>query len=179
MQRKYIVIGLVVAFAAGVAGWYAASPWYAMRQLREAAVEGNADDLEERIDFPSVREALKADLSARMAAEMMKQDQRGFGALGSAFAMGFLNTMVDALITPQGMAAMIKQGKLERPNEAPSNAEPVDWIVERDGFDRFRATPDAPEVDNPPSLVFERDGLGWKLVELDIPDEPLTSSTAE
>jgi hypothetical protein len=182
MNKKTIIILAGVALIAGTGAWYWGSPLWAMSQLRDAAIEGDEDDLRDRINFASVREALKADLGARMVTEMAKEPENPFGAMGSMMAMGFVGGMVDAMVTPEGMAAMIKEGKMRRASapvaaagEPATTEPPADWNIERDGFSRFRATPLTADNQEPPTLVFERDGLGWNLVELDLPPEPSTA----
>lgn len=53
--------------------------------------------------------------------------------------------------------------------------EPADWIIERDGIDQFRATPKRKDGEKVPTLVFRRDGLGWDLVDIEIPEGGLGS----
>lgn len=177
MKRSTLLsLGAVLLLVAG-AGWYWGSPAYAMSQLRDAALSGDEDALEDRIDFPSVRESLKADMAALMMAQVANQEQDGFAAFGAALAMGMVGPMVDAMVTPAGMATMVKQGRLQRPGDTQEDeGAPAEWTIEREGFDQFRAKPETTDGSEPPSLVFERDGLGWRLVEIDIPDE-LASAT--
>lgn len=176
-MKTKTLIAIAVAVVVGLtAVWYFASPAYAMSQLRDAAMEGDADELEEHIDFPAVRESVKGQMQAMMMAEMQKQaEDNPFGAMGGMFAMGIVGTVVDNMVTPSGMAAMIKQGKMQRdPAEADRPSEPIEWEIERDGFDRFYARPVG--RDTKAGLKFERDGLGWKLTGLEMPAEGETAS---
>ncbi len=169
-MTRTIIIGAIVALLIAAGGWYWASPGYALIQLRDAAAEGDADALEDRIDFAAVRESLKDQLRAEIAAEAARQgEDEGLGAFGSALALAMLDPMIDGLVTAEGMAAMVNYGKLTAPQEQPEKTE-TDWTIERDGLSRFRATPEAPAGEKVPTMVFERDGLGWKLVEIDIPE---------
>lgn len=176
MRRKsLVVVALVALFAAGVL-WYFASPAYALSQLRDAAESGDKAQLEERIDFPKVKESLKSQFSALMMKEVAKAKEEeggGFAAFGAMMAMAMIQPMIDGLVTPEAMSNMIKEGKLKRAKEAAPApaAKPVDWSIDRDGLDRFRAIPTAEKGEEPPALVFERHGLGWKLADIDLPDE--------
>ena len=172
---------LIAAFAAvlvlaGVA-WYFASPAYALSQLRDAAETGDKAALQERIDFPKVKESLKSQFSALMMAEIAKaKDKEGgpFAAMGGMFAMAMIQPMIDAMVTPDGMSTMIKQGKLQRTKQqatAAPKAEATDWTIDHEGLDRFRATPKTVDGKPPVALVFERHGLCWKLADVDLPDE--------
>jgi hypothetical protein len=50
-----------------------------------------------------------------------------------------------------------------------TKAEDTDWEIERRGLDRFTARPKGKGGDKVPTLVFERDGLGWDLVDIEAP----------
>jgi hypothetical protein len=179
MGRRNIVIAAVAAIlvlAAGAA-WYFLSPGMAVSSLREAALHKDKDELAERIDFPALRDSIKSQLSARLAAEMAKQDNEAnpFGAIGGAIAMGFIGPMIDGMITPDGMVAVLDRGRFADPAKPDSVAtEPeVKWTLEREGFDRFRAKAAGSTSAQQVSLVFKRDGLGWKMVDIEIPKEGL------
>ena len=121
-KKTIIVVAAVMLIAVGV--WYWGSPAYAMSQLRDAAVSGDKEDLEERIDFAAVRESLKSEMSAMMAAELAATPApQGFEAMGSMLARGMVGFMVESMVTPEGMEAMIKQGRLQRA-EAAAQEEP-------------------------------------------------------
>ena len=168
---KKWVIGAVVLLMALAATWYVASPGYAMSKLRDAAVAGDREALAERVDFPAVRESIKSQLSAVMMAEMakQKQDDNPLAALGGMFAMGLVNTMIDGMVTPDGIKAMVERGKFQKPGQhvaSAPNAE-VEWTVERKGLDKFEARQE--NASNDPALVFKRDGFGWKLTDIRMP----------
>ncbi|WP_408586569.1 DUF2939 domain-containing protein [Novosphingobium sp.] len=169
-MKRWIFSGLGAA-AAAFAAWFSLSPGLAMTGLRDAVKEANKQELEERVDFPKVRDSLKAQFKAKMASEMAKEaqgEQSGFAALGAMIAMSMVDGLIDGLITPDGMKALIENGRFKRQDEAASApAKEVDWKIERDGLDRFRAVPAGDN--NPPTLVFKRDGLGWDLVDIEIP----------
>ncbi|MDA7787878.1 DUF2939 domain-containing protein [Sphingomonadaceae bacterium] len=180
---KKIIIALALLFVALGAGWYFASPGYSMMQLRDAAVEGDTEALEERVDFPAVRQTLKDDLKTRLATEIGSDDE---GALGSAFAMALIDPMIDGFITPEAVAGLVEKGEMLSPasgeaggGDASGNAaeeeQAPEWVIEREGFSRFTARPKSREsgevAPDAPGLIFERDGLGWRLVEIEIPEE--------
>ncbi|MCB2051792.1 MAG: DUF2939 domain-containing protein [Novosphingobium sp.] len=172
MSRKMIAGLLAVLFVAAAASWYFASPSYAMMQMRDAAVAGDADGLRDSIDFPTVREGLKADLRAELVKDVANDKADGAKAFGSMIAMAMVDSLIDGFVTPESIEAMIKSGKFKQPgtqNDVSDEKQP-DWSIERDGLSRFTATPDAPEGDKVPSLVFERDGLGWKVTRIKLPE---------
>lgn len=170
-MKKWIVGALVASLIPGGA-WYLVSPSMAMSGLKTAALAGDKQELKDRVNFPALRGSLKDQFRAVMVAEMAKQkDDNPFGALGMALASAMVDPLIDAVISPEGIKAMVENGRMRGPNDAAANPkDEVEWSIERKGFDRFIARP---ETDNPkaPSLVFARDGLGWDLVDIEIPGE--------
>lgn len=176
-----MILGAVALITAAGAGWYFASPPMAMASLRDAALEGDKDELAEIVDFPAVRDSIKSQFKAQMAAEMAKEETNGFAALGAAFAMGMIDTMIDGLVTPDGIKAMVENGRLKAKASADTSStepgKPPEWEIERVSFDKFRATPKG--EDKAFAMVFKRDGLGWDLTEIDLPDNLMDKSRAQ
>ena len=176
MNNRVLFMSLVALLIAGASGWYFLSPGYAMSQLADAAREGEEDQLRQRVDFPRVREALKADLRAKLASTFASEETEGFGKLGAALGMAMIDPMVEGFVTPESIGSMVRNGKLIRPGEKPdadakASSGEAEWAIEREGISKFKARPTAKNVENPPALVFERDGIGWRLVEIDLPDD--------
>jgi hypothetical protein len=165
MSKRIVATVIVLLLALGAA-WYFLSPGYAMSQLRDAAVAGDAQELEARIDFPRVREALKVDMRASMGTHT------GDSLLSGPLAMKMLDGLIDAVITPEAMATVVSEGRLGKRDPA-AKRDTTEWDIHRESFGRFRAAPVTPDGDNAPSMIFERDGLGWKVVEIDIPDNEM------
>ncbi|RPF71967.1 DUF2939 domain-containing protein [Aurantiacibacter spongiae] len=171
-MSKRIVLAVIAVSLALVAGWYWASPYFALRDLRDAARSGDVAALEERVDFPALRENFKRDLRARMASEMAApEDGEGLGVFGAALGMAMIDPMIDGFLTSEFIGRAIRRGKVERTGDAErrDDAPDLDWDIARSGLDTFSATPDDEGLGNPPSLVFARDGLGWRLVAIHIP----------
>lgn len=180
MRSKLLALVVALVFSAGV-GWYFASPSLAMNGIKSAVMEGDKEGLEERIDFPSVRESLKSQMRAKLAAEMVAQDDDNpFAALGSMLAMGMIDGLVEGFVTPDALAELIRAGKMQHQDDTQTSEmeQTTDWDIERNGFDQFLATPKGIEG-SAPSLIFNRDGLSWKLTEIRMPEEQAESETAE
>ncbi|WP_337843884.1 DUF2939 domain-containing protein [Thermus sp.] len=151
------VAGWAAALVLVLVGAFFASPYLALRGLGEAVVRQDAQALERYIDFPRVREALKADLNAALLKEM-QGTQDPFAGLGLLFAAG----MVEAFLTPEGLAAL---GTGLEPGEA-SLEEARRWRLRWEGLGRvFVHSPEDPST----GLVMERQGLRWKVVRLRLP----------
>jgi hypothetical protein len=161
-MRKIIVAVLIVLIAAGA--WWYASPIWTLRAMQNAAKAHDAARLSGYVDYPALREDLKGDLGAYVMRESAGAPQDGGAKLGAAIALAFLGPVVDAIVTPQGVAAMFaQQGKDAKAVPVTTGDHPV---IERDGLDSFRVHG---EDASKGSLVFRRAGLGWKLVGVDLP----------
>lgn len=170
-MRKWLLAVVAAVLVLG-GSWYWASPSLAMRNLRDAAISGDRDDLNSRVDFPVVRESLKSQFKTAMMTEMAKQKDAnsGFAALGAALAMSLVDPFVDAMVSPEGMKKMVENGKFAKPGDTDQSSDTApEWQIERKGLDRFTASPKTADGSKAPTLVFHRDGLGWKLVDVVVP----------
>lgn len=175
-MRKWWLIGIAGVLA--LAGIYGGSPYFAANNLREAAAQGNADKLDALVDFPSVRESLKAQMSAAMMARMQSDPRMAnnpFAGLGMMLAPAIIERAVDAYVTPEGLAALVRGKKLKEADDSGestvSAAEPEfesQWI----DLNTFRVTPVRKGQDNQmASFIFKRQGLAsWELSRIEFPD---------
>lgn len=164
-------IGVVAAiFAVAAVAWYFGSPYYTLSQIKAAAQSNDPDRLSAHIDYPALREDLKSEFMAHMMAEARK-DESGFGALGMALGSAMVGPMVDAMVSPAGVRAMLlsrQQRQTAEAGNAPTASVKVDEnpLIERRSFSEFavksKSDPDG-------AMVFTRHGLGWKLSGVDLP----------
>jgi len=171
MNKKIIVICAAVLIAL-FAGWYTLSPAYAFSQLQEAAEEGDRAELEERVDFNAIRTSMKEQMKAQVSVELMKEEaENPLAAMGGMMAMGMVDSMIDAMVTPEMIIGVVKEGRVTQENLVTESSADVDWDIERDGISGFTVhLTDKGERDaRMPSIVFKRDGLGWKLVDIRFP----------
>jgi hypothetical protein len=169
--KKAILAG-IAALVVAAGGWYWLSPGLAMQGLRDAALAGDKDELRERVDFPAIRESLKSQMRAMMVAEMAKEKDNPFAAMGMALAGAIIDPMIDSIVSPDGIKVMVESGKMKNPDKPVADqtkGEEAEWEIERRGLDKFIARPKATESDKAPLLIFKRDGLGWDLVDIEAP----------
>jgi hypothetical protein len=163
MRKTYWMAALALALLAGLAAWAYFSPVLTVRAMAAAADANDSDRLSSYIDYDALRRDLKAELSARLEAEARKQSGPGAG-LGLAVGRAMVGPMVDAMVSPRGLKtafAAIARGEGGKAKAGPRPA------IDRDGLGRFRlSNPAAPDS----ALVFERRGLGWKLVGIELPE---------
>ncbi len=166
---KVLLLGLVII---GGIAWYLVSPLYSMSQLRDAAIAGDEAALAERVDFPSLRESFKSQLRAQLEAEMGKKEvsDNPFAVMGSTLVMGMVEPMVDSLVSPKGIKTLVAYGQFDgRGGSRPGGGkDKLKWSLERRGFNRVLAKPSAGRKDEEVALVFDRDGLGWRLVGVEL-----------
>jgi len=144
---------------------YAASPYFSFWRFTAALRSGDSAALSSRMDFPAIRASLKKQLVARFS-----QGKRG-GKWWSNLGPTMIDAIVDAYVTPEGIAALISNPEVLKNLRHPQQfrfptGKPEDWskikhafftgprtfAVEREGIKlRFRFT-----------------GLGWKLYEVDL-----------
>jgi hypothetical protein len=164
--KLLVIIGLL-----GAGAWYWYSPRVAAEGLRAAARAGDAQQLEQRIDLPAVRENLKADVRAYMAERVERGNDGPLARLGFALGTMVVDGLVDAFVSPGGLA-LLARGQVPR---AEAEAEPAadaddDYRIDRAGLNRFLLRFEAEDADGPrPVLEFARRGLGWKLVRIIVP----------
>ncbi len=103
-----------------IALWFFLSPYITVYRLRDAAERGDSDRLSAMIDYPALRESLKANLRATMAARVTEDDD-ALATLGILWMGAMIDPLVDSLISPEGMAALV-QGAIPKPGQSPAHA---------------------------------------------------------
>ncbi|MCB2051791.1 MAG: DUF2939 domain-containing protein [Novosphingobium sp.] len=166
---------MVVSFFAAAALWDFESPSYAMMEMRDAAAAGDADALYDSIDLPTVRKNLTADLRAELVRNAAIDKIQGPETQILMKTMEAVDGLVYRFVTAERIQIIINTGNFEQPGAEyqKSTKNQTDWSIKRDELNRFTATPDAPDRSKVPSLMFERDGLGWKVTRIILPaDRP-------
>lgn len=166
MHRLLIALALVAAVAAG---WWFGSPYWTLRQMQAAARQSDSARLSRFVDYPAVRENLKADVRRQILTKVPDEGRgEGLGALGTAIASVMINPLIDSLVTPEGFqAALAHRGGDRQTGNGPwLPGTPDKPVIEHDGLDAFKV--DDRNRDQG-SLVFHRFGLSWKLVGFELP----------
>jgi hypothetical protein len=161
-----IVAALIIALGAG---WYFLSPAWTLRGMKAAAEANDPAALDAYIDYPAVREDLKAEIMAQLMAEAQK-DRGGFGGLGMAIGSAMIGPMIDGMVSPAGMrAALIAKRNQPTPAKTPPGlAVPAQPVIVRRSFSEYQvASKDQPNS----GLVFKLHGLSWKLSGVDLPPD--------
>jgi hypothetical protein len=180
MNKLVAALALIAALFLAA---YGGSPYWAVQQLREAARTGDQEKLEAHVDFPAVRDSIKSQLNAAIAERVQAEgdaENNPFAVLGAMLAPAIVEQAVNAYVTPDAIAKMVKDG--EAPTGADAVAPEEESAKEEDkaklsyaysSLDRFKATVTSEDQpDEPLVMTMERRGMfGWKLVRIDLPLE--------
>ncbi len=113
IRPRILVLAAVVL---AVVGLYVASPFYMLWQLQRAAERDDTAALEQLIDFPTVRAAMKAEAATVLGGTLAGaiKNKLAAGLLGGDIGPDLANRLIDERVTPAGAAQMIKGAKIER-----------------------------------------------------------------
>jgi len=156
--------------------WLVAEPYLVLGRIRAAARNGDRDALAQCVDFPAVRENLKASMNAYMLESMQSSLQDNpFSGLGLLFGSALVDRMVDAYVTPSGIA-MLTQG--ERPDPTAEGAsqpspEPDRTVKVKQGYRSASVFHVSVQSDTSQAamitFVLRRRGFSWMLADIRMP----------
>jgi DUF2939 family protein len=145
--------------------WYFESPAWTLKGMKDAAQSHDADALNAYIDYPALRDSLKAELTARMRAEA-QEDKSDLGSFARALGAVTLGPLTNILVSPAGMRAALFASKQGVGPAASALRVPKEPVIVRRNFSEFLVT----AKDRPNSgLVFKRHGLSWMLSGVELP----------
>ena len=171
---KMLVKPLVIAGLLALGGWYYYAPYYTASQMQAAVEARDADRLARHVDFPALREDVRQSLNEVLAQELAEfRRDNPFGGLGVAVAGALLKPLVDAVVSPAGIAT-IMEGYIPEPDGRGMGFTSQGETRIRMGYaglDRFVVTIESErdpvqQVD----LILHRQGnFSWKLASLGLP----------
>jgi hypothetical protein len=167
-KGKWIAAVAIVAVLLCGIGWYVESPVHTLGEMRDAAKANDSDKLSSYIDYPALRESLKAQIIARVQADVAKNDQSGMGSFEVALAGAVIGPLTDAVVSPAGVRAMLlSKQRDEQAGTAPHSPVQLgsDVVIERHGLSQFDVRD---KSGSGGALIFRRHGLGWKLSGLEM-----------
>lgn len=106
MMKKLSVL-LILAILALV-GWFFASPYWTLYQLKTAVQAQDIDGMVQYVDFPSVRNDLKDQLKSELSNNIQPTENNGFEMLGTAIVMAAVDGMIDQMITPNAIKTVLE-----------------------------------------------------------------------
>lgn len=144
MRKWWIALVALVV----VLGLLFGTPYYTLWRARDAANARDADTLSSYVDYPAVRESLKTSLHDQLARQMDKQRGNALGALALAFGGWVSDRVVEALLTPEAVAAMLRGDSTGLP-PAPGAPAPSDVVPPDAANQAGSAAPTAPSAPAP------------------------------
>ncbi|NIA55230.1 DUF2939 domain-containing protein [Massilia sp. TW-1] len=171
---------LAAATLLAIAATSAASPWWTLHRLQAAVARHDADAVAAQVDFPALRASVKEQAFAAMGGKAGeaaggRDGANPFAAFGRKMAMAVVDPLVDAAVSPEGVATMVEHGRIGigRPAPAADTSDTSDSAPARDkpryalayrGLNSFAVT-----ARDGGSFIFRRDGLWtWKLAGIDL-----------
>ncbi|WP_051958585.1 DUF2939 domain-containing protein [Janthinobacterium sp. RA13] len=177
MKKITIAAALAaVAVAVAVAASVYASPYYTLHQIKTALAERNAKALAAHVDFPALRASVKTQLEASMARSIEATAGSGnpLAALGQSIASAMLGKMVDTMVSPAGVVALVNKSAVS-PQASDTADAPADGAQKKAEYSAGYAgvntfvvrAKDGNAQDG--ALVLLRHGVwGWKLSSIEI-----------
>lgn len=187
-MKTKILVGVVAGIV--LLGSIAASPYITLYQLRSAMQDSDADAFSKHVDFPALRENFKGQMMGFIDSQMDSPDmeKNPFAGFGKVMAVTFIGPMVDNLISPAGVIAMMKSNSVslnaakksgvstaDTPPTGVSKPMP-DYAIDYRSWDKFVVRGKDASEDRG-GFVFRRHGIwDWKLSAVEMPDNFLDKS---
>jgi Protein of unknown function (DUF2939) len=173
-HRGLLIGGVIAAFACG--GGLYASPYFTLYQMYQAVERKDVQGISAHVDFPALRESVKTNLQTVVNKETSQQSSPLMGLLGSVMGGFVLDPVVDQLVTPSGIAALLEGQQLQLGKQdgqaqlTQGNSSAPDVKAEYESFNQFAVSVKAKGQDvEPVTLLLSRDGLGWKVSGVRLP----------
>lgn len=119
MKKKLVIGGVVLAVVAAAVAFYA-TPYIALYSIHRAVERGDAEAVSRYVDFPVLREDIRATVLAQMEAVTAAQPGGGaLAGLGQRMANTMANQMVDRMVSPEGVMLLMDGGALAQLQQMP------------------------------------------------------------
>jgi Protein of unknown function (DUF2939) len=198
--KRSAVIALSILTTVVSGGAYFVSPYYAIHEITTAARDKDFITLNEHVDYPAVRENLKDQVAAKVAAEVRRTSgaSAALEMLESAAASAILDKVIDLVIRPDSLSRLLEAGSLQSPSSSKTKARrskvgtaataksagtgtdaqdpSADTTVGFHGFNRFEIAvrPRDKTIETVRFVLARRGFLHWDLIAVLIPMEDLS-----
>lgn len=177
-MNKKTVAGVLVVAALGAIAYF--SPYLTLHQMKTAVANRDADGLSRHVDFPALRENMKAQMLAAMSDHDTKKDSNPFAAMGQAIAAALVGPMVDAITTPAAVMAIMKT-PVQRVDTGTAGTDAdnvqekpkLDYAMSYRSWDTVAVQLEQHGASHG-SMILRRHGLWtWKVTSMELPAEAL------
>lgn len=171
-KGKVVVIVALLLFLSAV---IFLTPYLTVNNMKVAAASRDATTLAHYIDFPILRENVKATAATKLASVMgTGQTPSALSNFGSAMAGAFIDHMVDILITPESIAMMLTgqmPNDVVKKEDAASITADLDTSMGYEDMNQFAVSVKKKGTTNTPiTFVLARENVVfWKLVGIRLP----------
>ena len=173
-QHRGLLIGGVI-FAVACGGGLYASPYITLYQMYQAVERKDVQEVSNYVDFPALRDSVKTNLKTIVTKETAQSSNPILGLLGSVMGGVVLDPVVDNLVTPSGVAALLEGQQLQLGNKGskvqfePGTGSP-DVKAEYESFNQFAVTVKPKgEAIEPVTILLSRNGFSWKISGVRLP----------
>jgi hypothetical protein len=174
LRRRTRYLGPVVALLASLVLLYAASAYYSVWRFSETLRAHDMNALAARVDFNAVRGSLKQQIRDHFLGVLAKKKKDRLAQFLAANAGDPLDQLIDAYVTPEGLAAIISDPAPLKTASSLSTlpgingAQPreIDWSKFRHAY--FTGPRDFAVEHEGIKLRFRFETQGWKLHDLDL-----------
>lgn len=102
-----VITGIAIIVVALIVLAYA-SPYLVLSRMRDAVQQRDAAMIDKYVDYPALRTSLKQQVTQWLSRRVQTQKlQHPLAALGALVGMAFVDPLVDAYATPDGVAALL------------------------------------------------------------------------
>jgi hypothetical protein len=174
LRRRSRYLGPVIALLAGLLLLYAASAYYSVWRFSETLRVHDMNALAARVDFNAVRGSLKQQIRDHFLGALAKKKNNRLAHFLAANAADPLDQLIDAYITPEGLAAMISDPAPVKNASSLSTLPAINGAQPRETeWSKFRRA----YFTGPRDFAVEHEGIklrfrfevqGWKLHDLDL-----------
>lgn len=177
MMSNKVKVSLAAIFLI-FGAWFFLTPYLTVMAMRSAAEARDSAKLSGYVNFPLLKENLKTTLNVKFTPAVIREADNPFAAMGASIAAALISPMVDALVTPESLALIMKgdrpqPGKIGAPSPSPDAKTDTDTdsSMGYESFNRFVFTVKKKgETAEPVGFVFNREDLFlWKLSAIRLP----------
>jgi hypothetical protein len=171
-QRYGLIAGILAAFVGGGAVY--ASPYLTLYQMYQAVKQNDAQSVASHVNFSALRESVKTNVQGLVSQEISKQENPLMALIGSAVSGFVVDPLIDQIVTPEGVAALLEGQQLQfnsasQPQLSEKAAE-VEVQPHYESFNQFVVSVKPKgESAMPVDLLLSREGLGWKVTGVRLP----------
>jgi hypothetical protein len=174
VDKRTAMIGAAVSTGivaiAGAGAYYA--PYLTVNSLQTATEHRNPGALSQSINFPELRSNFKASIKAQAIKQIAEDKASQISKPNADQIEQTVNSLVDKLVTPEGIEQLLLDKfpgtKIDLSNLDRDLAK-SQITMGYESFDRFVVhITDKVDRTKDVSLVLTREGIGWKLSQIDI-----------